>query len=476
MQKNLIFYILIISLACHLSTSQSDECFPRLVRLLIGDKYANNSSPYTATLMYQTNSKCLKSGIVFKGKNFETSTVSTIHSDWNDTFCHNKKMCENVIYNQYIHTVKVAVDPQTSFTYAFCADSAQKEGCTEFYTSKMPILSNNDNLGFRTNFLSQLATTKKQATPLKIIFFGDNDLSDAGKITINAIYKIQERENFDAFIFCGDYGYEFYQNNGTVGDDYINALTKINTAAPMAITAGNHEDNFNFEFFNQKFQMPFFTENQNNYYSFNIGNTHFLSLNLHYFNDQVNTPNPENQKNMLKWVEQDLKSVDRSVTPWVIVFGHKMIYCKGSDCQDFAKDYTQFDTILNKYNVDLFISGHKHKFLVMKPMNNGEPANYQISKNNIISQYEGFLTVIEGNGGTSKMDDDTLPDILNTQTENNSVSNSGDFDKKKQKEALLEEITNIGFGVLEIQDDNNILIHSIDSKTLESVYDIGLKK
>lgn len=65
---------------------------------------------------------------------------------------------------------------------------------------------------------------------------------------------------------------------------------------------------------------------------------------------------------MLVWTENDLKSVDRTKTPWVIAFGHKPIYCKGSDCETFASDFSAFDALLNKYNADLFISGHKHKF------------------------------------------------------------------------------------------------------------------
>lgn len=85
---------------------------------------------------------------------------------------------------------------------------------------------------------------------MKILFFGDHDNSEAGMVTFNSLYKTLDKETFDAFLFLGDYGYEFYQDNGKVGDTYIENLTPINTAAPMAITAGNHEDNFNFEFFN----------------------------------------------------------------------------------------------------------------------------------------------------------------------------------------------------------------------------------
>jgi len=29
---------------------------------------------------------------------------------------------------------------------------------------------------------------------------------------------------FDAFLFLGDYAYEFYQQNGTKGDSYLEAI------------------------------------------------------------------------------------------------------------------------------------------------------------------------------------------------------------------------------------------------------------
>jgi len=92
----------------------------------------------------------------------------------------------------------------------------------------------------------------------------------------------------------------------------------------------------------------------------------------------------------------------------VIASGHKMIYCKGSDCEEFADDYAPFDDLFNKYNVDLFISGHKHKFQVMKPIKNKKVASYDISDDNVISNYQGFPTVIQGNGGTSKSDESLL--------------------------------------------------------------------
>jgi len=45
---------------------------------------------------------------------------------------------------------------------------------------------------------------------LKILFFGDHDLSKPGVETFVALGKTLEQESFDTFMFLGDYGYEFY--------------------------------------------------------------------------------------------------------------------------------------------------------------------------------------------------------------------------------------------------------------------------
>jgi hypothetical protein len=51
------------------------------------------------------------------------------------------------------------------------------------------------------------------------------------------------------------------------------------------MTAGNHEDNGNYTFFNDKFRSPNYEYSNNHYYSVDIGLVHFISLNLHFYND-----------------------------------------------------------------------------------------------------------------------------------------------------------------------------------------------
>ncbi|KAF3015864.1 hypothetical protein E8E14_007805 [Neopestalotiopsis sp. 37M] len=61
----------------------------------------------------------------------------------------------------------------------------------------------------------------------------------------------------------------------------------------------------------------------------------------------------------LAFLEADLASVDRTVTPWVIVGGHRPWYTtSGGDACDTCQD--AFEPLLYKYGVDLAIFGHVH--------------------------------------------------------------------------------------------------------------------
>ncbi len=69
------------------------------------------------------------------------------------------------------------------------------------------------------------------------------------------------------------------------------------------------------------------------------------------------------------WLDQDLAGVDRSKTPWVIVYGHRSIYCScDSDCDDAATDVRDgpygLEAIFNKYKVDIWINGEWNVFVL----------------------------------------------------------------------------------------------------------------
>ncbi|KAI1337957.1 Metallo-dependent phosphatase-like protein [Xylariaceae sp. FL0016] len=104
------------------------------------------------------------------------------------------------------------------------------------------------------------------------------------------------------------------------------------------------------------------------WYSFEYGMIHFVMINTETdFEDAPDGPSgsaglqqgnfgyPHQQ---LDFLEADLASVDRSVTPWLIVGGHRPWYTTGGNecepCQD------AFESLFYKYGVDLGIFGHVH--------------------------------------------------------------------------------------------------------------------
>lgn len=70
----------------------------------------------------------------------------------------------------------------------------------------------------------------------------------------------------------------------------------------------------------------------------------------------------------LQFLEADLASVDRTVTPWVIVGGHRPWYTTGGDgcvpCQ------AAFEGLFYKYGVDLGVFGHVHNSQRFMPVYN----------------------------------------------------------------------------------------------------------
>ncbi|OOQ83557.1 putative acid phosphatase [Penicillium brasilianum] len=72
----------------------------------------------------------------------------------------------------------------------------------------------------------------------------------------------------------------------------------------------------------------------------------------------------------IDFLKADLASVDRSVTPWLIVAGHRPWYSTGTD-NGCSACQTAFEDIFYKYGVDLGVFGHVHNSQRFAPVYNG---------------------------------------------------------------------------------------------------------
>ncbi|RYG53546.1 hypothetical protein EON66_08395, partial [archaeon] len=170
---------------------------------------------------------------------------------------------------------------------------------------------------------------------------------------------------FDAVIHAGDFAYNLETTSSTVGNGFLNAIEPVvatrpymtcpgvcavrrrrrthrpilRTCVPLAHlhahacaacavprTAGNHEsDAQTFKQYLTRFggTLPLAKNSGSNsqlWYSFNDGLVHWVSIDTELFSYGGTQAQIDAQ---YAWLTADLAAVDRSVTPWVIAFGHK---------------------------------------------------------------------------------------------------------------------------------------------------------
>lgn len=73
----------------------------------------------------------------------------------------------------------------------------------------------------------------------------------------------------------------------------------------------------------------------------------------------------------MEFLAADLASVDRTVTPWLVVAGHRPWYSTGGRGNVCAACQSAFEPLLHRYGVDLGVFGHVHNSQRFAPVYNG---------------------------------------------------------------------------------------------------------
>ena len=120
--------------------------------------------------------------------------------------------------------------------------------------------------------------------------------------------------------------------------------------------------------------------NQLFWYSFDVGPVHIIF----YSTEHDFLPN----SSQYRWLEKDLDSVNRSITPWLIVGSHRPMYSSliGTDLIK-AKLQEYIEPLLYKYHVDLHLFAHIHSYERTCP----------VYKNKCVK--DGITQVLIGMGG-----------------------------------------------------------------------------
>lgn len=279
---------------------------------------------------------------------------------------------------------------------------------TKYYYS---IGSINDTLqGDQNNFFTTLPTAGQQGF-YRIGVFGDCGTNSIIQRKVkDQFLKYLGEDQPNAWILLGDNAYEngtdaqFQQNFFNV---YKNDLLKN---VPMFPAPGNHDyGNVDFRVsaapekmfelaYYQNFSMPIDGESGGApsrnpaYYSFDIGNIHFISLDSYGKEDNsyrlYDTLGPQ-----VLWLKKDLSANKNK--QWVVVYLHHPPYSMGSHNSDEQMELIKIRgnllPILERHSVDLVFAGHSHNYERSRLMNGyyGMQPDFNAQKFNI-STSSGF--------------------------------------------------------------------------------------
>lgn len=247
------------------------------------------------------------------------------------------------------------------------------------------------------------------------ILMGDNAYSDGTDAEYQAkffnVYKDNLLKNYPLYPVPGNHDYRDLASS--VPDDQNRIAYFQNFSVPTKGQAGG---------------VPSDTES---YYSFDIGNVHFLALDS-YGPDHKGTYMYDEMSEQAEWVKKDLKANQNKT--WKVAYFHHPPYTMGSHNSDtessLVKIRQNFIKVLEEYGVDIVLCGHSHVFERTKLIkgyygleNDYDPKKYELSSSSALydgsknstpylkrsSDNRGTVYVVSGSSGALGGHKETYP-------------------------------------------------------------------
>ncbi|XP_037810583.1 acid phosphatase type 7 isoform X3 [Lucilia sericata] len=314
---------------------------PEQVHLSFGEK------PHDIVVTWSTRSDTGESLVEYgESNNFTLQTIGT-----------SQKFVDGGVKGktQYIHRVSLTnLKPATKYIY-HCGS----------------------NLGWSAKFEFRTVPEGDEWSPSLAIY---GDMGNENAQSLARLQKDTQLGMYDAIIHVGDFAYDMNTDNARVGDEFMRQIESVAAYLPYMVVPGNHEEKYNFSNYRARFSMPGGTENL--FYSFNLGPVHFIGISteMYYFlNYGLKT-----LVFQYTWLEKDLmeatKPENRATRPWIIVYGHRPMYCSNENDNDCTHSQTLtrvgwpfvhmfgLEELFYRYGVDVEIWAHEHSYERLWPI------------------------------------------------------------------------------------------------------------
>ncbi|XP_060531907.1 acid phosphatase type 7-like [Cylas formicarius] len=233
--------------------------------------------------------------------------------------------------------------------------------------------------GWSNTFWFKTPPEDDQWSPNLVIY------GDMGNENAQSLARLQEetqRGLYDAVLHIGDFAYDMDSNNAEVGDEFMRQIESIAGYLPYMTCPGNHEEAYNFSNYRERFTMH--ESPASLMFSIDIGPAHIISISteVYYFLNYGIKP----LVFQYEWLEEDLIRANlpenRKKHPWIIVVGHRPMYCSNSNTDDCTNHATftriglpflrwfGLEKLFYNYGVDLEIWAHEHSYERLWPIYN----------------------------------------------------------------------------------------------------------
>ncbi|KAK9804531.1 hypothetical protein WJX73_005386 [Symbiochloris irregularis] len=253
------------------------------------------------------------------------------------------------------------------------------------------------------NFVPTGTFDRAYQTLTQLIY--DNEFQQQGSRTTVEMMANDTTQEWTLILLNGDISYA--RGMQTMWDIFMDQMEQLTAFVPLMLTNGNHEVdwvdngcryalNGNIDSGGEcgipyfaRFDMPYNTTQQWTnqwerpgpssgaaWYSYDHGPIHFVTYSTEY---DFNAGSPQ-----YEFIVTDLQNVNRTLTPWVVLNGHRPIYTTSSSGGGFSSVTTvardlrnALEDVLYQYEVDLSWHGHDHIYERTCPVYQSEcqPAN-----------------------------------------------------------------------------------------------------
>jgi len=292
-------------------------------------------------------------------------------------------------------------DPNRNFTTHMAVMSSLKPSSKYFYRVGGPTSGWSQVFSFKSQ---ADATTLTGQLPQVHVLLGD--MGSAFAYSLCPDCTKEERcictntsagvisETPDMILHTGDFAYDMDTNGGTTADNFFRNIEPVASAFPYMVSHGNHEDgdvslaryteSFRHMPNNSAFSPSVKSINglapNNWFFSWDSGLVHYVSISTEIQGGAM-LARGGNQliADQFKFLEADLIAANknRHAVPWIIVNGHRSMYCScDGDCDAEAEQQRLgpwsngtygFEKLLFEQGVDLFVNGHEHNYERMWP-------------------------------------------------------------------------------------------------------------